>query len=67
MNAFDRVRKKYGHNICRRCINREYHVHLRHSDCQYGNPFPGLCSCCGQPNNLVTGLKATGRLKLLGK
>lgn len=67
MAGLNSIHKKYGANICRKCINREYDVHLKSSDCLYHNPFPSICSCCGEPKNIVTGLRLTGRLKLLGK
>lgn len=67
MAGLNQVREKYGANICRKCINREYQVNLKPSDCEYANPFPSLCACCGEPKNIVTGLRLTGKLKLLGK
>lgn len=67
MAGLDSIREKYGSNICRKCINQEYGTDLRPFDCEYANPFPSLCVCCGEPKNIVTGLKLTGRLKLLWK
>ena len=65
MNQY--IRKNYGREICRRCINQIYRAHLKPRDCRYGIPYPQECPCCGRVHNIVTSLRLTGRLKLLGK
>ena len=54
-----------GGDICRRCINRKYHTNLKRSDCLYGIPFPRVCTSCGAVQNIVTGLRMSGKIKLL--
>jgi len=54
-----------GGNICRRCINRKYHTNLKRSDCLYGIGYPCVCASCGTVQNIVTGLRLLGRIKLL--
>ena len=60
------IHESLGPNVCRRCIRRAYRVDLLPKDCVYAH-FPGVCSCCEEPHNLVTGLTLSGKLKLLGK
>ena len=64
MKIMDKINRSYTH-ICRRCINNEYNVELQSSDCNYGYPFPIRCSCCGETRNIVTGLKFSGKLKMI--
>jgi len=54
-----------GGDICRRCINRKYDLSLKPSDCLYGNGYPGVCRSCGAVQNIVTGLRLRGKIKLL--
>ena len=61
------VFNKLGKTVCRRCINREFGVDLNPEDCTYENPFPELCSNCGEIRNIVTGLRLRGKIKLLFK
>ena len=61
------IQKQYGRDICRRCINQLFGVHLKHKDCRYGVPYPQRCRACGEMRNIVTGLRMTGKLKLFGK
>lgn len=39
-----RIKNKYGDNICRRCINRQYMVNLTPRDCRYGYQY--VCPRC---------------------
>ena len=55
---------KYGGYLCRRCMDRHYHVHLSHRDVI---ETEGRCPCCKQEGRLVTGLKHGGRIKMLWK
>lgn len=61
------IEEQYGRDICRRCINRLFHVHLKPTDCLYGLPFPQRCRACGEMRNIVTGLRLSGKMKLFGK
>ena len=56
---------EYGENICLRCLNRHLGVHLAHRDVVETNPRD--CACCKKTGSVVTGLKMTGRIKLIGK
>ena len=56
---------EYGDYICRRCLNRRYEVHLAHRDCRQSEPRE--CPCCRKVGSMVTGLRLSGRMKLLGK
>lgn len=66
MANMESIHEDLGPNVCRHCIKKRYKVDLRPEDCIYAH-FPGNCSCCKEPHNLVTGLKLSGRLKLLGR
>jgi len=67
MFAQQAIREKYGRNICRNCINRLCRAKLNSEDCTYDAPYPQLCPCCGEMRHIVSGLRLSGRLKLLGK
>ena len=67
MASFYRIRSRFGGEICRRCINAAYRAHLTPQDCRYGYPYPSRCFRCGEVHNIVTGLRLSGRLKLLFK
>ncbi len=56
---------EYGGHICLRCLNRRLGVHLAHRDTVESNPRD--CACCKKTGSVVTGLKVTGLIKLLGK
>ena len=66
MANMESIHESLGPNVCRRCIRKRYNVDLQPEDCVYAH-FPGECSCCGIPHNLVVGLRLSGKLKLLGK
>ena len=59
------IHDRYGDYICRRCINREYHVKLVPSDCKYG--YDHVCPCCLMKRHIVTGFNLSGRIKMLFK
>ncbi|MBQ8161025.1 MAG: hypothetical protein IJ083_09760 [Clostridia bacterium] len=61
-----RIYKLNGGYICRRCINDDYHIHLRHRDCRY-LPVQSTCPACHGTRNLVVGVRLSGQLKLLFK
>lgn len=67
MITFGKLKKLYGGNVCRQCINKTYKVHLLHTDCVYGLMYPAKCSSCGEMKNIVTGLRISGVLKSLTK
>ena len=56
---------EYGGNVCLRCLNRRYEVHLAHRDCR--EEANSECPCCRKTGSVVVGLKLSGRVKLLGK
>ena len=60
-----RIRRRFGDNICRRCINSTYHVRLNPSDCLYR--YSSECRCCGGMHHIVAGFRLSGRLKMLLK
>ncbi|MBQ9197290.1 MAG: hypothetical protein IJ157_08600 [Clostridia bacterium] len=59
------IRRRHG-LLCRSCINRYYHVHLRRSECIYLD-HQDQCASCGEVKNIVRGVKLKGALKLLMK
>ncbi len=62
------IRKKFGGNVCRQCINKEYGVHLLHTDCKYDMMmYPMLCPSCNEMKNIVSGLQISGLAKLMFK
>jgi len=63
MTDVRKIRARFGGSICRRCINRAYHVNLQPSECRYS--YPQRCPVCGQERNLVLDVSHTGRWKLL--
>ena len=66
MASMESIHEALGPNVCRRCIRKRYKVNLLPEHCVYAH-FPGEYSCCGEPHNLVIGLRLSGRIKLLGK
>lgn len=60
-----RIRKRYGDYLCRRCLNREYRVHMQPCDCRYKTMR--TCAICHSSNHLVVGFTARGLLKMLPK
>lgn len=67
MVSMNTVLKDFGRPVCRRCINRQYRVHLQPQDCQYSWPYPSPCPNCKETHHIVEGLSLRGRLKLLKK
>ncbi len=59
------VQRKYGTYLCRRCMNREYHVNLKPKNCHYGYPYQHRCPVCNLDQNIVTDLRPSGHLKML--
>ena len=59
------VAKQYGDYICRRCINKVYHVKLEPQDCAYGYFYE--CPRCQKERHIVVGLRFKGHLKMLFK
>lgn len=60
--------KKYalGH-MCRSCINKVFGIQknkLIRDDCEY-NPYMGRCINCNDMRNIVSGLKLSGKVKLI--
>jgi len=60
-----RIHDQYGDNICRRCINKRFHVDLQQEDCLYGYMYK--CPGCKQGRQIVVGLTLSGKLKTLLK
>ena len=67
MVSFNKLKKLYGGNVCRQCINKTYSIHLLHTDCVYGFMYPAKCACCREMKNIVTGMKLSGVFKSLFK
>ena len=53
--------------MCRNCINKLYGAGLERKDCIYDEPYPRQCTSCKEMKYSVTGLKLSGRLKLMFK
>ena len=60
-----RIRKDFGDNICRKCINRHYGVQLKQEDCVYGYYY--RCRSCRETQNIVVDLTPSGKLKTILK
>ena len=63
MLSVKRIKRRFGGDICRDCINRTYRARLDPEDCVYGYLY--TCPSCGEVRNIVVGLTPAGRLKLL--
>ncbi len=59
------IEDRFNSPICRRCINRKYHVSLKKEDCVYGYLYK--CPVCHENRNIVVGFRASGKLKMLLK
>ena len=60
-----RIVSKYGGNICRHCINAQYHIHLYPADCVYEDHRK--CPRCREVKNIVGGFQGKGVWKMLLK
>ena len=56
---------EYGDNICLRCLDRRLDIHLAHRDVIEAGP--NECACCRRTGNVVTGVRLSGHIKMLGK
>ena len=61
----EKIKKRYGDYLCRRCINRLYSLNLDTEDCLYG--FYYKCRECKQDRHIVVGFTAKGKWKTLLK
>lgn len=59
------IEERYGRPICRRCINKAYHVKLIPEDCVYGYVYS--CPVCNENRNIVVGFRKTGKVKMFFK
>lgn len=59
------IRRQFGDYLCRRCLNRQYGVHLTPQDCRYRTMR--RCALCNASDHLVVGFHGLGRLKMLLK
>ena len=66
MITMEKIRRDFGGNICRRCINETYRVQLRSHDCWY-EYYPHACPRCKEIQNTVNDLKLPAKLRLLLK
>ncbi len=57
----------FGGNVCRKCINKKYRIHLVHTDCKYELPYPALCPNCKEMKNIVTGFRFSAYIKSMFK
>ena len=53
MVTINKIRKRYGGNICHQCINESYKTNLLHTDCKYGLMYPSKCAKCGEMKNIT--------------
>ena len=53
--------KKFNIGCCRECLNTLYGLKLEPKNCVY-EMYPGICSHCGMPRNVVTRLKKGARV-----
>ena len=65
MASIKKIKRRFGENICRRCINDIYRTDLTRKDCVYG--YKADCSCCGEYQNIVIRVRLGGRIRLLLK
>ena len=63
MLSTNRIKRRFGGEICRDCINMTYGSRLNPDDCRYGYVY--TCPCCGEIRSIVVGLSPMGRLKML--
>ena len=52
MLTMERVRRDFGKEVCRVCINNRYHIKLHHDDCRYHHKN-GPCPQCGEDRHIV--------------
>ncbi len=62
----ERIRERYGANICRRCINELTGAALTPRDCIYEDAID-QCPRCGDAHHIVAGFRFFGRRKMAGK
>lgn len=65
MTSINTVYKDFGNPVCRRYINRKYHVNLQADDCRYDGPYPYACPNCQEVRRIVVGFSFFGKMKLL--
>ena len=65
MATLKSIRRRFGDNICRHCINDIYGTAIPRSDCVYG--YKADCPHCGEYQNIVVKLRLSARLKLWRK
>ena len=65
MLSMKTVIRDFGGSVCRRCINKQYHLDLQPRDCRYQDPYPRLCPNCKEMHHIVGGFSFTGKLKTL--
>lgn len=63
---YQQLRDEALGRYCRSCINREYHLNFRSSDCIYMD-FPYECMLCKEQKNIVREIHAVSRIKLIGR
>ena len=61
-----RAMKRSMYDICRNCLNEEFHIDLEPVDCYY-MMYPQKCRRCGEMKNIVTKIRWRKRIKLLFK
>ncbi len=62
----ERIRERYGANICRRCINDLTGAGLETKDCVYEDAIR-QCPRCGDARHIVAELRFRGRRKMAGR
>ena len=61
------IRKTFGGNVCRHCVNDLTHVHLYPRDCHYETQRRVCPRCHVEDKHIVSGFKISGMWKLKGK
>ena len=62
-----RIRKYYGGNVCRHCLNYMLQIHLYSKDCKYEKEYDVCPACKNENKHIVKGFKLSGKLKTMGK
>lgn len=64
MISYKQLEKEFLGTSCRSCMNARLHLRLKPRDCEYlYYPYP--CRFCSKRSNIVVGVRALSRWKLL--
>ena len=62
----ERIKKRYGDNLCRYCITALTGADLETKNCVY-ETYVRPCARCKDARHIVSGLRFSGRRKMSGK